>query len=249
MGSSRKSVSEVLKAMGEAQSVVVMRELAAACFANAQSHYEAASLLAENDYTATAVALAVLGVEEFAKAVLYTAVALFPAERDVLGEEERWHEVKNLIAIAAQGAQCDNEPSWAVGADYEGASPSLTARLESMFASLLRGGVQGLATRRVEAREYFDGLRWEYPDLPVTPDKKNDALYVGLSPTGEVWTPARVATWAEFEILGLRWYLDEFRALPEVLQEDERWKRFEESVGEVRRSPPTPELGGSKGSP
>jgi AbiV family abortive infection protein len=249
MGSSRKSVGEILKAMGEAQSVAVMRELAAACFANARSHHEAAVVLYENDHAPTAVALAVLGVEEFAKAVLYTAVALFPSERDVLGEEARWHAVKHLIAIAAQGAQCDNEPSWAVGADYEGAWPSLTARLESMFASLLRGGVQGLVTRWAEAREYFEGLRREYPDFPVTPDKKNDALYVDLSPTGEVWTPARVATWAEFEILGLRWYLDEFRALPEVLEEDERWKRFAESVGEVRRSPLTPEPGGSKGSP
>ena len=249
MGLSRKSVGEILKAMGEGQSVAVMRELAAACFANAQSHYEAASLLAENDYTATAVALAVLGVEEFAKAVLYTAAALFPSERDVLGEEARYHGVKHLIAIAAHGAQCDNEESWAVGADYQGSWPSPTARLEEMFVSLLRDGLRALLSSKDEASKYFEQLRSEFPDCPVTPDKKNDALYVDLSPAGEVWIPAKVASEAQVEILGLKWYLDEFRALPEVLEEDEIWKRFAQSVGEVRTRPPTPERGGSKGSP
>ncbi len=248
MGSTRKSVGEILRAMGEAQSVAVLRELAAACFANAQSQHGAANLLAENGYDGAAVALAVIGVEEFAKAILYTAAALCPSEWDVLGPECRWHELKHLIAAAAEAAQIDQHEKWEFEADYSGSWPSKKKRLEDMLALLLGHGLAALRGDPQDAREFYKDLHAGDPEMPVTPELKNAGLYVDLAPSGRVLKPARVASEVRSEILGLEWFLETFGGLPELLREEEAWRQLAQSVGEARRRPPTPQPGGSKGS-
>jgi AbiV family abortive infection protein len=68
----------------------VLRQAATACFRNAESHRGAALALFEKDFRAQAVALAAIGIEEFAKSILYAVAALVPEQRkDVPSTESR----------------------------------------------------------------------------------------------------------------------------------------------------------------
>jgi hypothetical protein len=39
-------------------------------------------------------------------------------------------------------------------------------------------------------------------------------------------TPERVEDKAESQILGLSWFFDQYARLPQVLEDDEAWRRF-----------------------
>lgn len=231
---SGRMVGQVLAAMDEAKAVTVLRELAAACFVNAQTHYETAILLAENSYSPAAVALAVIGAEEFAKAIVYALAALLPDQRSLLGPETRWHELKHLIAAQAEGAQIENSEGFLITYQESGTWPSKRSQLEDMFRSLVRGGLLPLVGNPNEARDFYEDLQTELPESIPSPVLKNAALYVDLSTSGEVLTPARVDAKAAPEILGLEWFLEVFRALPRALKEDEAWKTFADYVCQSR---------------
>jgi AbiV family abortive infection protein len=83
----------------------MLRQAAAACFKNAQSHYEAAKLLVKHDYSSQAVALAVIGVEEFAKALVYAVAALMLSQRKDLPDKIGNHHLKHRVASLAAGAR------------------------------------------------------------------------------------------------------------------------------------------------
>jgi len=58
-----------------------LRQIAAACFVNARELYDDACLLENHARYPRALVLAVIGAEEFVKAVAYTIAALNPSER------------------------------------------------------------------------------------------------------------------------------------------------------------------------
>jgi AbiV family abortive infection protein len=61
-----------------------LRAGAVACFTNAQELYEEANLLFEQARSPRSAALALIGAEEFAKAVVFTVAALLPEQRHCL---------------------------------------------------------------------------------------------------------------------------------------------------------------------
>ncbi len=249
MAKNGKRVGDVLVAMDEVKGVRLLREFATACFTNAQSHHDAANLLADDGYHGAAVALAVIGVEEFAKSILYTAAALRPSEWAVLGQELRIHELKHAIAGAAEGAQIESHEWWAVVASESGSWPSKKERLEDMFGSLLGQGLAWLLGDPGEAKRFYRQAQTKLTQLLVDTELKNAGLYVDLDPQGQVLTPARVEPQVQSMILELEWYLEVYGELLEVLREDEMWERFAQSVGKAAKRAPTPQPDGSEGSP
>lgn len=189
-----ESTGSILGRMDEAKSAFVLRSLAAACFANAQSLYEDARLLYTENRVHGAYALAVIGLEEVAKAVLYTVAALRPSERGMLGPETRWHEVKHLVTAYAEHAQIVVADSWLVAEQESGMRVPQRARIEDLFNVLWRWGVAGLLEEPQQAKAFYARLQQKFPDQLQKPELKNASLYVDLLPTGEVVTPERVVT-------------------------------------------------------
>jgi hypothetical protein len=115
------------------QSEDALRAGAVACFTNAQELCEEANLLFEQARFPRSVALALIGVEEFAKAVIFTVAALLPQQRHHLPAKLNGHELKDHICGLADGLVCAYEEGWAI----EGTPPS--ARLGDLFKELARG--------------------------------------------------------------------------------------------------------------
>ncbi len=226
----------------------VLREVAVACFNNAQSLYEEAKLLLEHGYRARAAALAIIGCEEFAKAIVHTLGAALPSQRDVLvrrlNDLQKGHDVKYLITDIADVAQIENSEGWHVAYGETGCWPSPQERLTDMFISMARWGISDLVMTREGAKKEYKirdqelgkyRLSWEVNDLPpARPSSlKEAALYVDLALDGKVRTPRRVEDEGYRTILGLEYFLDEYRALPEMVGADARWTVFSARVRRV----------------
>lgn len=219
-------------------SEAVLRQAALACYENAESLHEEAKLLAEHGFAARAVALAIIGLEEFAKATVYTLAALHPHEREVLLAKLptlNVHEVKHLIAGAAEYAQIVSREYVAVLEQESGESMSPDGYLATLFGELSERGLAHLIGTRSDARAYYRELteRLEaeearFPGPRYIPDveSKNAALYVDLTPDGELLTPDRVEPYVGREILGLEWFFSQYGVLPQILKDDARWERF-----------------------
>ena len=82
---------------------------AAAALTNANELCAEAKLLAENEHKPRAAALAVIGLEEFAKAVAYTLAAIFPEQSVDIRQRLLKHDVKHWIADTFEGAQIEIE--------------------------------------------------------------------------------------------------------------------------------------------
>jgi AbiV family abortive infection protein len=213
----------------------VLRAAAVASWQNSESFSVEAKLLAEHQYGARAVALAILGLEEFAKAIAYTVAALSGEPDDVLVKRLNHltsHEVKHLIAQSAEYAQIVTEEWIDIMAGETGHWPSPEQRLADQLAHVARRGLGDLLDKG-EALAFFKTLRkmptsfpGDDPDLLVEPDRKNAALYVGLTPDGLLKTPIRIASEAASQIAGLDWFLEQYAGLPAVLQDDAEWTRF-----------------------
>jgi AbiV len=59
----------------------LLRQTALACYHNAEALHDEARLRTEHGHAARTVALAIFGLEEFAKAIVYTMGALMPGQR------------------------------------------------------------------------------------------------------------------------------------------------------------------------
>jgi len=204
----------------------LLRVAAFECFSNAHSLRDEARLLAENGYAARAAALAILGLEEFAKAIAYSLAALLPERQESLIKRLDWHEVKHLIASSAEAAEIETEDYRIEFLQETGFRVTPEERLEILFAQLLRYDVASVAADLKGAKEYFKRLRKELTHALPGPDLKNAALYVDISPEGEVRTPKRVEDLAESQILGLEWFLGVYAALSVVLENDAVWADF-----------------------
>lgn len=137
----------------------VLRQAALACFENAQQLCTEATLLLEHGHRSRAVALAIIGCEEFAKAVAHTLGALLPEQRAEfhanLTELHRGHDVKHLITDLADAAQIENSEGWHVAASEVRHWPSADQRLADMFISLAEWGIDKLILSRRAAKEEY----------------------------------------------------------------------------------------------
>lgn len=79
--------------------------VAAAALTNANELSAEAKLLAENGHNSRAAALAVIGLEEFAKAVACTVAAIFPEQSNDLWSRLSDHNVKQWIAEIFEGVE------------------------------------------------------------------------------------------------------------------------------------------------
>ncbi|MFQ5816053.1 MAG: AbiV family abortive infection protein [Candidatus Binatia bacterium] len=217
-------------------SEVSLRNAAAACFINAESLREEARLLSGNRYEARAAALAIIGVEEFAKAIVWTVGALLPEQRNLLPSKLYVHEVKHIIAGYAEVAQSECNDDFLVLAQESGYWPTAQVRLTLMFRRIAGYGLRTLLSPPQVARKYYEALQRDFAEIFVDPYLKNQVLYVDLTPTGEVLMPDRLEDPAESQILGLEWFLDEYRGLPELLIDDAAWNKLCGSVRETSHS-------------
>ena len=233
------------------QSEGALRSAAAHCFTIAQALYEEAKVLYESDRYPRAAALAVIGAEEFGKAIVYTVAALLPEQRDLLPDGLTVHELKHRICDLAEAAQIMSKEGWeAMGYPW-----SPVARLSDLFVSLAERGLGSLLDTK-EARKYYEERRkrddeWQrrrekfqaHPEKDWglafrEPDLKNAALYVDLAESGKVLSPSdRVdEQCATVAVLGLEWFLEQYANLSSVISDDQSWQDF---AGEVRGRLPT----------
>lgn len=192
-------------------------ELSLECFRNAESLYSDAVLLHQHD-SPRAVALAVIGCEEFAKSVFYAVGALFPEQREMLAKNIRsleGHEIKHMINAYAEFAQIKNAEESLIERQEIGYGPSPRGRVMDMLSYL--GGID-ISILVISKEKFWEG-KAESSRL------KEKALYVDFR-DGRIHTPDEVKDRAHSEILGLEFYLDEYRGLPEVL--GDRLKRLKD---------------------
>jgi AbiV family abortive infection protein len=224
-----------------------LRGGAVACFTNAQELYEEAKLLLEHARPPRAAALALIGAEEFAQAVVYTVGALLPEQRHRLPARLDSYELKYRICSLADVAQIENSEGWAVAADY-GDTTSMS-RLGDLFEVLAGWGLDSFLDAK-EANEYYRKLRCEHeeqsrhrrhlqadPERDIylglrEPDLKKAALYVDLDASGKVISPTYQVEEREAlrSILSLEYLLKEYAALPMVVADDQHWRDFAERV-------------------
>ncbi len=208
-----------------------LRAAAFACWENALSLSAEAKVLAEHGYGARAVGLAVLGLEEFAKAIGYAVAATSEEPDDFLVKKLKHltsHEVKHLLAQSSEYAQIVTR-DWADGMEWQtGFRPSLREQFDARFCQLAQGGLSGLLEEPATAKSL---LKTTNPSTVTDGDVEllfgseltNAALYVDIGSDGQVKTPARVASQATSEILGLDWFFEQYADLPCVLKDDGKW--------------------------
>ena len=224
-----------------------LRAAAVACFTNAQELYEEAKLLFEQARSPRSAALALIGAEEFAKAVVFTVAALLPGQRHCLPSTLDGHELKHQICSLADVAQIMNSEGWAMADEYGGTTP--ISRLGDLFRVFAEWGLDSVLDAN-RAKQYYRELRREHeeanhlwrhlqsdPEKDIRlslrePDFKNAALYVDLDASGKVMSPTnRVEEGdARVSILGLEYFLEEYAALPTVVGDDQHWRDFAERV-------------------
>ena len=206
------------------------RMAAAASLANANDLCVEAKLLAENDHMSRAAALAVLGLEEFAKAVAYAVAAIFPENSQGIRTRLLKHEVKHWIADTFEGAQIVTDEWPLIIFQETGLWPPAQEVLRNIFVELARHGLDNLVPDLSIAKDHRKKMKSENKEYIWTPSIKDAAFYVDISENGEVLSPNRVDRFANAEISGLTWYLDHVHPLSEILPDQERWIRFAEDV-------------------
>lgn len=171
--------------MTEVFSEQMLRQAAAACFKNAQSHYEAAKLLVKHDYSSQAVALAVIGVEGFAKALVYAVAALMPSQRKALPDKIDNYHLKHRVASWAEGAQAMLSEGLAEG------GYSRQERLALYLVELAREGVGQRFEDPRAARQEYEKLERELPGSLTTADVRPSSSRTN-APRSSGWcAPAR----------------------------------------------------------
>src|SRR5215510_2476761 len=203
------------------QSEAALRAGAVACFANAQELYEEAKLLLVQARSPRSVVLALIGQEEFAKAVVYTVAALLPEQRHYLPPKLGGHELKHQICSLADGVQIQNTKRWGRKAE--------DGNISDWFRDLARLGLDYLLDDNGAQKFYRDlrreheeeSRRWRHlqadPEQDIhlgsrEPDLKNAALYAELDPSGKVLSPSNRVDESDARvcILGLEHFLGEY---------------------------------------
>lgn len=230
---SRSHIPEMISAK-------TFRRAAAAALTNANELCAEAKLLAENEHSSRAAALAVIGLEEFAKAVACTVAAIFPEQSSDLWNRLNAHNVKQWIYQTFEGI----EDQINVVSDESGVHSSLEpeAVLLETFRTLSKSEwgsvIPTKKSANAAARKAQDSLNdprmhARLPEIMTTPFIKNVAFYVDVE-KGEILQPSRVDRYANYEIHGLTWSLEHSSPLKQILSDDHKWVAFAEAV---RRTP------------
>lgn len=225
-----------------------LRVIAAACFKNAQQLYDEAKLLIQQDRFARAAALAVIGAEEFGKAVIYTMAALLPEQRRLLPRVLNNHQLKHRVCSFAEVAKIMNEDYWAA----IGRPDTALTRLTDLFVPLVEHGLASCLDEE-EARQHYQQLRQRHHEeqhrntfqpqverdwgLPFRePDLKNAALYVDIDASGRVLIPiTRVDSQAAVLVIeSLDWFLEQYAELSSVVSDEQSWRDFANEIGRRR---------------
>jgi len=111
-----------------------------------------------------------------------------------------------------------------------GAYPSAQERLIDIFVELSKDGIKKVVPNDQQAKEHRKSMKCENKEYITTPYTKDAAFYVDILPTGEVLLPNRVDKFANSEILGLEWYLDQSHSLREILADGKKWEQFHAAV-------------------
>lgn len=185
----------------------ILRRASAACFWNAESHRGAARILFEEDFRAQALALAAIGIEEFAKSILYAVAALVPDQRTDLPAKIDRHLEKQIVALSAEVEDI-------ILTQRLGRGGTAQERLAECLTRLARSGIGKLrslpsGSDRQEFKALFEAML-----------RKDAGLYVDVDIDGHVLLPERVEDDAADEINGLEWFLDAYGALPAAVADD-----------------------------
>lgn len=205
----------------------ILRKAALAALLNAQDLYDEGKFLAQADYLARAAALAVIGIEECAKAVVYVSAALFPDKSERFLEKLNRHDVKHLISAEFEGAEIVTHEWSQILSQQTGLDVSREYRLVdiiSEFSAIYASDKDRSTKKQVE--DHHEMMKPENDDNLSTPYIKNAALYVDINSEGEIDVPKRVSKYGHREIVGLKWNLDELYVLKEILSADKRWDSF-----------------------
>lgn len=205
----------------------ILRKAALAALLNAQDLYDEAKFLAQADYLARAAALAVIGMEECAKAVVYVNAAIFPDKSAHILKELTRHDMKHLISAEFEGAEIVTHEWAQILSQQTGLDVSREDRLVdiiSEFSAIYTS--DKVRSAKNQARDHHEMMKPENAKSLSTPYVKNAALYVDISSAEEILVPERVSKYGHREIIGLKWNLDELYVLKEILSADNRWDSF-----------------------
>lgn len=167
------------------------RKAAVAALANAHELYAEAKLLAENNHTSRAAALAVIGVGEFAKSVAYTLAAIFPEQSDGIRSRLIQHDVKHWVANIFEGAQIVTDDWPLIVFQETWMRPSSREVLTEIFVELARNGLSGVVPNIQQTKEHRKKSKFENDQYISTPYVKDAAFHVDIPSTGQVLSPTK----------------------------------------------------------
>jgi hypothetical protein len=209
-----------------------LRQVAVACFVNAQGLYEDACLLGKHARYPRVLVLAVIGAEEFVKAVAYTIAALNPSERARLStfrKALRYHDCKHLADALIEGVFIESKEGVDCEADLAGFPVTPGSYVRETLCALVRSGLHGLLRSEKEAQDHAQALNDIIPDSAPSLTK-NRGLYVELNGEG-LSTPSQLGEQeARSAVLALEWSLEAFHDLPSLLEDDRQWVPFAKTI-------------------
>ena len=195
-----------------------LRTAAVECYRNATNLHRSAEILYRAHRLEHALALARIGIEEFAKLVVYTVAALCPGDRDRVRGKIGGHHTKSWVFSQVRDCMMKLRQT------------ERGFTLVECFTDLAKLGLSGLLLTDREAREQYV-QRNEGRLNPA--ELKDDALYVDLTVDGTLRVPravGRLGFFAELYVALLSNHLRQFAELPDWLTNDHDWNAFANGV-------------------
>ena len=210
-----------------------LRDATVACYFNARDLYSAAKLLNMHGYSAQAVALAIISMEELAKAVAYVIASIVPDQRDTLMTRKpdlKDHSVKHLLMVSATAAALSvGEPAKAT--KPEAGFRSSREYIVFLLLELARRPLADQLPTRKEAKKTYKGDQ-DSSSMTLA-ELKNSALYVELEQDGTLNAPQRVAWIATNLLDDLEWLFEHYAFLPDIARNDPEWDEVVNGVRSV----------------
>ena len=211
---------------------------------NAKALLDETKLLYENNYTARALCLSIIGQEELGKAVLFALAGLnlFPNLRERLSNRD-WsnpsfeHELKQLLeqywGIAVwQLEEYHQILRDEIGSEYW--SPlSDVEWLVELFESIVveDPSFADVLQKRGRAKKKMKKYTFMKKYFPTREEKKHAGFYVDLKPDGSFSEPISIdEVDVRLAVFGLESALDDFSRLERVFMSDTDWQILEKGL-------------------
>jgi AbiV family abortive infection protein len=214
----------------------VLRRTAIASLDNARNLYKDSNELAKVHRYGTAASLAIVGIEEVGKCLLFTLAALgvVPELETHIAKALKEHELKQLLCEYSDiSAWLVDEYrsiiSQAAGFPYT----SDAAWIEEFLVTLLQDPSTDCLLRKARERlkQRSDFLKNDFDSYENKQMLKHRGLYVDLRDNGDVTTPESVTdTEMQCELGELKSSLDTFQRLYNVLKSDADWEIVKKNV-------------------